>query len=66
MATWVESPIGFLNLQRAQRITIEPNDQKPNEWAVLAHFGPHKSFVRSFRDRERAAEFVAEILWPDA
>ena len=62
---WVTTPNGFANLARAQRISIEPNDQRPNEWAVLAHFGPHKSFIRSFPTRTAAGDWVANELWPE-
>jgi hypothetical protein len=60
---WVESPAGHINIHRAQRISIEPNDQRPNEWAVLAHFGNQRSFLRSFPTRIEAGEFVADLLY---
>lgn len=62
---WVEAPSGWLNLTRFQRIAIEPNDQRPSEWSVLAYSGTHKTFIRSFPTRLAAGEFVADLLFGD-
>ena len=62
--TWVPNPGGFLNLARASRVMLVPNDQHPGEWAVLAHFGPHTSFVASFPSRDEAGEYAASVLFP--
>lgn len=62
---WVEAPAGFLNLNRAQRISIEPNEQRPGEWAVYAQMGPHRNFLGSFPNRTTAGEWVADLLFGD-
>lgn len=62
--TWVENDAGFLNLQRAQRITVKPRDGETG-WEVVAHFGSYAHFVDAFDSRTEAAEFVAEILFGD-
>jgi len=62
---WQRVVGGFLNLARAGVLTVEPNEQRPDEWAVYAHFGNRASFMRSFGSRVEAAEWVADLLFEE-